>query len=43
MKLFKTELNLNNYQKTLMAKHAGIAHHAYNWGFAVCSKAHEDG
>ncbi|NEQ73726.1 MAG: IS200/IS605 family element transposase accessory protein TnpB [Okeania sp. SIO2C9] len=29
---FKTELHLNNKQKTLLAKHAGVARHAYNWG-----------
>ena len=29
---FKTELCPNNQQKTLLAKHAGVARHAYNWG-----------
>ncbi|MGB3509604.1 MAG: RNA-guided endonuclease TnpB family protein [Microcoleaceae cyanobacterium] len=29
---FKTELHPNNQQKTLLAKHAGVARHAYNWG-----------
>lgn len=29
---FKTELNLNNEQRTVLAKHAGTARHAYNWG-----------
>ncbi len=29
---FKTELHPNNSQKTLLAKHAGVARHAYNWG-----------
>ncbi|NES77662.1 MULTISPECIES: RNA-guided endonuclease TnpB family protein [unclassified Okeania] len=29
---FKTELHPNNHQKTLLAKHAGVARHAYNWG-----------
>ncbi|NEO56435.1 MAG: IS200/IS605 family element transposase accessory protein TnpB [Okeania sp. SIO3B5] len=29
---FKTELRPNNHQKTLLAKHAGVARHAYNWG-----------
>ncbi len=28
---FKTELNLNDKQKTLGAKHAGVARHANNW------------
>jgi len=29
---FKTELKLNNCQRTLLKKHAGVARHAYNWG-----------
>jgi putative transposase len=29
---FKTELKLNNEQRTVLAKHAGTARHAYNWG-----------
>ena len=29
---FKTKLKLNNQQGTLLAKHAGIARHAWNWG-----------
>lgn len=29
---FKTELNLNNEQRTALSKHAGTARHAYNWG-----------
>lgn len=29
---FKTELKVNNSQKILLAKHAGIARHAWNWG-----------
>lgn len=32
MKSFKTELKLNNHQKTMMAKHAGVARHTYDWG-----------
>ena len=28
---FKTELHPNNKQKTLLAKHAGVVRHAYNW------------
>ena len=32
---FKTELNLNDKQKTLCAKHAGVARHAYNWGLSL--------
>ncbi|MGL4883855.1 MAG: RNA-guided endonuclease InsQ/TnpB family protein, partial [Waterburya sp.] len=33
---FKTELKLNNQQKTLLAKHAGTARHAWNWGNKLC-------
>ena len=29
---FKTELHPNKHQKTLLAKHVGVARHAYNWG-----------
>lgn len=29
---FKTELKLNNAQRTLLARHAGTARHAWNWG-----------
>ncbi len=29
---FKTELHPTNQQKTLLAKHAGVARHAWNWG-----------
>lgn len=32
----KTELKLNNYQKTQLAKHAGVARHAWNWGLNLC-------
>ncbi|MGD1713929.1 helix-turn-helix domain-containing protein [Dapis sp. BLCC M172] len=32
---FKTELHPTKQQKTLLAKHAGIARHAYNWGSSV--------
>ena len=38
MRSFKTELDLNNHQKTLCAKHAGTARHAYNWGLALCKE-----
>ena len=33
---FRTELKLNNVQRTQLSKHAGIARHAYNWGLALC-------
>ncbi|WP_293116148.1 RNA-guided endonuclease TnpB family protein [Okeania sp. SIO1I7] len=42
MKSFKTKLKLNNYQKTILAKHAGVARHAYNWGLATCIKEYEE-
>ena len=32
---FKTQLKLNNIQRTLLTKHAGTARHAYNWGLAL--------
>ena len=38
---FKTKLDLNNKQKTMMAKHAGVARHAYNWGLQICFNALE--
>ncbi|NEN88353.1 MAG: IS200/IS605 family element transposase accessory protein TnpB [Okeania sp. SIO3H1] len=41
MKSFKTKLKLNNKQKTLLAKHAGVARHAYNWGLATCISEYE--
>ena len=33
---FKTELKLNNVQRTQLSKHAGTARHAYNWGLSLC-------
>lgn len=32
---FKTELKLNNKQRTALAKHAGVARHAWNWGLGL--------
>lgn len=32
---FKTELKLNNKQRTLLAKHTGVARDAYNWGLGL--------
>ncbi len=29
---FKTELKLNNQQRTILAKHCGVARHSWNWG-----------
>lgn len=36
---FKTKLKPNNKQATLLAKHAGTARHAWNWGLNLCLKA----
>ncbi|MDJ0518127.1 MAG: helix-turn-helix domain-containing protein [Trichodesmium sp. MO_231.B1] len=41
MKSIKTKLKVNNYQKTLLAKHAGVARHAYNWGLNTCIKEYK--
>ena len=32
---FKTELKLNNQQRTAFAKHCGVARHAWNWGLGL--------
>ncbi|MGJ5672683.1 MAG: RNA-guided endonuclease InsQ/TnpB family protein [Nostochopsis sp.] len=32
---FKTELKLNNQQRTMLKKHCGVARHAWNWGLAL--------
>ena len=32
---FKTELKVNNTQRVLLAKHAGVARHAWNWGLSL--------
>jgi putative transposase len=42
LKSFKTKLNPNNKHKTLFARHAGTARHAWNWGLDVCLKALEN-
>jgi len=34
LRSFKTELDLNNRQKTACLRHAGAARYAYNWGLA---------
>jgi putative transposase len=34
LRAYKTELNPNNKQRTLLLKHAGAARWAYNWGLA---------
>ncbi|MFB2922934.1 RNA-guided endonuclease InsQ/TnpB family protein [Aerosakkonema funiforme] len=32
---FKTELKVNNQQRTQLAKHCGVARHAWNWGLGL--------
>lgn len=32
---FKTELKVNNTTRILLAKHAGVARHAWNWGLGL--------
>ena len=39
MKSIKVRLKLNNKQRTLANKHAGVARYAYNWGKSVCDLA----
>lgn len=39
---YKTELDLNDRQKTACAKHAGTARFAYNWGLARRKQAYEN-
>nr|WP_293093296.1 helix-turn-helix domain-containing protein [Okeania sp. SIO2F4] len=41
MESIKTKLKVNNYQKNLLAKHAGVGSHAYNWGLATCITEYE--
>lgn len=40
---FKTELDPNNRQRTLLLQHAGVARFAYNWGLAQKIEAREKG
>ena len=40
---YKTELNLNNSQRTACLKHAGAARFAYNWGLAHKQAAYKAG
>lgn len=39
LKGFKTKLNPNNKQRSLLAQHAGCARWAYNWGLQECFQA----
>jgi putative transposase len=40
MRGYKTELDLNNEQRTACLKHAGCARFAYNWGLARAQEAY---
>jgi putative transposase len=43
LRAFKTELDMNNAQKTACARHAGAARFAYNWGLARKIEAYQKG
>lgn len=43
LRAFKTELDLNNAQRSACAKHAGAARYAYNWGLARKRQAYQAG
>ena len=43
LRAYKTELDLNNVQKTACACHAGAARYAYNWGLARKKEAFANG
>jgi putative transposase len=43
LRAFKTELDLNNVQKTACARHTGAARYAYNWGLARKIEAYQSG
>lgn len=40
LRAFKTELDLNNKQKTACTRHAGAARFSYNWGLARKKEAY---
>jgi putative transposase len=43
LRAFKTELDLNNKQRTACVRHAGVARFAYNWGLARKQEAFVNG
>jgi putative transposase len=43
LRAFKTELDLNNKQRTACVRHAGAARFAYNWGLARKQAAFANG
>ena len=40
---YKTELDLNNKQRTACLQHAGAARYAYNWALAKKQEAYNKG
>jgi len=42
-KAYRTKLDLNNQQKTLMAKHAGFARWVYNWALRLWKDSYKEG
>ncbi|MGB3206744.1 MAG: transposase [Crinalium sp.] len=42
-KAYRTKLDLNNEQKTLMAKHAGFGRWVYNWALRLWSYGYKEG
>jgi putative transposase len=42
-KAYRTKLDLNNSQKTLMAKHAGFSRWVYNWGLQLWKESYKEG
>ncbi|MGB3206280.1 MAG: RNA-guided endonuclease TnpB family protein [Crinalium sp.] len=42
-KAYRTKLDLNNEEKTLMAKHAGFARWVYNWGLRLWKDGYKEG
>lgn len=42
-KSYRIKLNLNNQQKTIMAKHAGFARWVYNWGLRLWKDGYNAG
>jgi putative transposase len=43
LRAFKTELDLNNKQRTACVCHAGAARFSYNWGLERKIAAHQAG
>ena len=43
LRAFRTELDLNNTQRTACIRHAGAARFAYNWALARKIEAYQNG